>query len=129
MRHFHVYIVLALGCCWGGGDGSEISRNKETGVVPSNEEIDGLQGMKAPKLDKLRLENTYGKQSNFYDGLDHENVTSPHSILEKVEDSEASAVNTRSMRSAAVNLVTERKIMFGDSNLRKAWSLHSVNIA
>ena len=85
MRHFHVYIVLALGCCWGGGDGSEISRNKETGVVPSNEEIDGLRGMKAPKLDKLRLENMYDKQSGSRDGLDDEHITPPRSIQEKIK--------------------------------------------
>ena len=53
--------------------------------------------MTAPKHDKLRLENTYDKQSGFYDGLDDENVTPPGSIQGKVEDSEASAVNIGSM--------------------------------
>ena len=125
MRHFYVCIAPALGCCWGGGNGR--SRNKETRVVPLDDGIDSLQGMMAPKLDKLRLENTYDKQSSSYDGLDDEHVTPPHYIHKKVEDSEASAANTGSISCSESCDRTETR--FGNLNSGKAWSLCSVNIA
>ena len=37
-----------------------------------DEENNGLQGMTAPKLERLRLKNMYDKQSSSHDGLDDE---------------------------------------------------------
>ena len=113
------------------GNGKEIGEGNEDEDVgkPLNKGNDSTRGMVAPKLEELRLENSYDNQYNSQNVFDYDHVTPPCSIQEKeVECSETSAVNTGSMSCSGFSDKTENQVLEFDSGegLEPAFSEYSL---
>ena len=109
-------------------NGNEIGEGNEDVGEAFNEGDDIIQGMTAPTLEKLRLENMYDKQPRSQDVIDHNHITPPYSIQKQVDDSEASAVNTGSMSCSESSDNEENQVWefdFGEG-LEPAFSEHSL---
>ena len=109
MCHIYVCIAPAEGGKKKGNENETGKGNEDVGNA-LNKGDDNILGMTAPKIKRLRLENTYDNQSCSQDMFGHDHAAPPCSIQKEVKDSEASAVNTGSMSCSESSNRTENHV-------------------